>query len=95
MIKNIPQLNQRIAVRFHLKHFNFEETKAYIQYRLKVAGRNDQIFTDSAFDEIYKYSEGIPRIINNICDLSLVIGFGKHLEIIDHNVIKGIINSER
>jgi len=95
MIKKIPQLNQRIAVRFHLKHFNFEETKAYIQYRLKVAGRNDPIFTDSAFDEIYKYSEGIPRIINNICDLSLVIGFGKHLEIIDHNVIKGIINSER
>ncbi|HNZ37275.1 MAG TPA: hypothetical protein PKN58_06665, partial [Candidatus Marinimicrobia bacterium] len=95
MIKNIPQLNQRIAVRFHLKHFNFEETKAYIQYRLKVAGRNDQIFTDSAFDEIYKYSEGIPRIINNICDLSLVIGFGKHLSTIDHNVIKGIINSER
>ncbi|MCK9484630.1 MAG: hypothetical protein M0R34_09715, partial [Candidatus Marinimicrobia bacterium] len=78
-----------------LKRFNPEETKAYIEYRLKVAGRNDSIFTDSAIEEIYKYSQGTPRIINNICDLSLVIGFGKHLDSLDNSVISGIIDSER
>ncbi|MCK9244120.1 MAG: AAA family ATPase [Candidatus Marinimicrobia bacterium] len=95
MVQKIPQLNQRVAVRFHLKRFNPEETKAYIEYRLKVAGRNDSIFTDSAIEEIYKYSQGTPRIINNICDLSLVIGFGKHLDSLDNSVISGIIDSER
>jgi len=95
MVKNIPQLNQRVAVRFHLKRFNPEETKAYIQYRLKVAGRTDPVFADSAINEIYQYTQGTPRIINNICDLCLVIGFGKHMDSIDHSVVRGIIESER
>ncbi|MFH1212940.1 MAG: AAA family ATPase [Candidatus Neomarinimicrobiota bacterium] len=95
MVKNIPQLNQRVAVRFHLRRFNPEDTKTYIQSRIKVAGRIEPIFTESAINEIYQYSQGTPRIINNICDLSLVIGFGKHIETIDNTVIKSIIESER
>jgi general secretion pathway protein A len=95
MVKKIPQLNQRIALRYHLKKFSYEDTKAYIQYRLNIAGRNNPIYTEAAFKEIYNYSQGTPRTINNICDLSLVIGFGKHLEQIDADTIIGIIESER
>ncbi|HDP69147.1 MAG TPA: AAA family ATPase [Candidatus Marinimicrobia bacterium] len=95
IIKKIPQLNQRIAVRYHLKRFTLEETKNYIQYRLSVAGRTTPIYTDAAFKEIYNYSQGTPRTINNICDLSLVIGFGKHLEMIDADTITGVIESEK
>lgn len=95
MVKKIPQLNQRIALRYHLKRFSYEDTKAYIQYRLNIAGRNNPIYTEAAFKEIYNYSQGTPRTINNICDLSLVIGFGKHLEQIDADTIIGIIESER
>lgn len=95
MIKKIPQLNQRIALRYHLKRFSYEDTIAYIQHRLNIAGRNNPIYTEAAFKEIYNYTQGTPRTINNICDLSLVIGFGKHLEQIDADTIIGIIESER
>jgi len=95
MVKKIPQLNQRIAIRYHLKRFSYEDTKAYIQHRLNIAGRKNPIYTEAAFKELYNYSQGTPRTINNICDLSLVIGFGKHLEQIDADIIIEIIESER
>jgi len=95
MVKKIPQLNQRIALRYHLKRFSYEDTEAYIQHRINIAGRNNPIYTEAAFKEIYNYTQGTPRTINNICDLSLVIGFGKHIEQIDADTIIGIIESER
>jgi general secretion pathway protein A len=95
IVIKIPQLNQRIAVRYHLKKFSFEDTKAYIKYRLNVAGREEPIYTEAALMEIYKSSQGTPRSINNLCDLSLVIGFGKHLQQIDADTIVGIIESEK
>jgi len=94
IVKNIPQLHQRIAVRYHLSRFEYEEVRNYIEYRLQVAGCNRPIFTEDAYKEIYKYSQGTPRAINNICDLSLVMGFGKHLSSIDGNLITEIIKSE-
>jgi general secretion pathway protein A len=95
IVKKIPQLNQRIAIRYHLQRFTYEETKAYILYRLSVAGRSTPIYTEEAYKEIYNHTQGTPRNINNICDLSLVIGFGKHLENIDADTIIGIIKSEK
>lgn len=94
IVQKISQLNQRIAMRYHLQRFSYEESKNYIQYRLKVAGRTEPIFTEDAYKEIYDYSNGTPRIINNICDLSLVIGFGRHLSEIDGDDVKVIIESE-
>ena len=70
-------------------------TKAYIRYRLSIAGRNESIYTEAALMEIYKTSQGLPRSINNLCDLSLVIGFGKHLQQIDIDTIVGIVESEK
>lgn len=95
IILKIPQLNQRIAIRYHLKRFSYEDTKAYIQYRLSVAGRDEPLYTETAYKEIFKTSQGTPRAINNICDLSLVIGFGKHLQQIDADTIIGIVESEK
>ena len=95
IIQKIPQLDQRIAVRYHLKRFSYEDTKAYIRYRLSIAGRNESIYTEAALMEIYKTSQGLPRSINNLCDLSLVIGFGKHLQQIDIDTIVGIVESEK
>lgn len=94
IVKGMPQLYQRIAIRYHLKQFSEIDTKNYIQHRLKVAGRTEPIFTKGAYREIYNYSKGIPRTINNICDLGLVIGFGKHSPRIDEHLIKSIIESE-
>ena len=94
IIIKIPQLNQRIGIRYHLKRFKYEELKKYIEYRLQVAGCNRPIFTEYAYKKIYEYSHGTPRIINNICDLGLVMGFGKHLLAIDRDLITEIIESE-
>jgi len=93
-VKKLPQLNQRISVRYHLKRFTYEETISYMNHRLKIAGHQNSIFTEDAYKEIYQYSQGTPRIINDLCDLSLVIGFGKQVPVIDDRLIQNVISSE-
>lgn len=90
-IKNHKQLDQRIAVRYHLNSLNAENTCQYIQFRLQKAGRTDPIFTPASITEIYNYSEGIPRKINNICDLSLLVGFSMKLSVLDVEIVKKVI----
>ena len=74
---SLRQLRQRIAVRYHIQALNKEELEMYILHRLKLAGANGHapIFEPSAIDEIFKYSQGIPRLINMICNKALLTGF--------------------
>ncbi len=88
MLKRMPQLDQRIGIRFHIEHLGYEDTMQYILYRLRQAGRSEPVFTDKAITSIYRYSEGIPRRINTICDLCLVMGVARNLRIIDENVVR-------
>jgi len=89
-IDNLPQLRQRLAVRYHLKALTKIETKEYIEHRLEVAGREQQIFSEDAFTEIYNFSAGIPRRINNICDMSLLVGCGEEKDEIDRTIIREV-----
>lgn len=89
-IDNLPQLRQRLAVRYHLKALTKIETKEYIEHRLEVAGREQQIFSEDAFTEIYNFSAGIPRRINNICDMSLLVGCGEEVDEIDRRTIREV-----
>lgn len=74
----LRQLRQRIAIRCFLPPLNFEETKAYIQHRLEVAGGKEHVsFAEEAARKIYLYSKGIPRMINLACDRSLLAGFAQ------------------
>ncbi len=69
-------LRQRITVRYYLRPLHYKEMKGYINYRLKRAGsRNIYIFDEAAFKAIYRYSQGIPRLINILCDNALLTGF--------------------
>ena len=86
-VMSLPQFMQRMAVRYHLKAFNELETTEYILHRLAVSGARGQIFDASALKEVYGCSQGIPRRINTICDLALLVGFGSSLKIIDKEVI--------
>ncbi|MCH8293686.1 AAA family ATPase [Candidatus Poribacteria bacterium] len=84
VVDALPQLQQRIAVRFHLEPLSsYEETRAYIQHRLSVAKPEREIFTEEAIQKIHKLSQGIPRQINNICDIALLMGFMHKLSYID------------
>jgi general secretion pathway protein A len=72
----LRQLRQRITVRYHLGPINRQETVAYIQHRLLVAGSNGRpSFSRPAFRAIHRYSRGIPRLINAVCDKSLLCGY--------------------
>lgn len=90
IIRRIKQLDQRIAVKYHLNPLNHEEAVKYIDFRLEKAGSKGNIFTRQAADEIYAYSKGIPRIINNVCDMSLLAGFLSKAEIIAPDIIKKV-----
>ena len=89
-IDNLPQLRHRLAVRYHLKALTETETEEYIEHRLGIAGAKQKIFSEYAFKEIYYFSAGIPRRINNICDMALLIGCGKGLHEIGNKVIKDV-----
>lgn len=85
-------LKQRITVRFKLRPLNLKETKAYILYRLKRAGsRKLTLFDNSAIREIYRYSKGIPRLINIVCDNALLTGFSLGENRIGKSIINGVI----
>lgn len=76
-IKNYPQLNQRIAVKYHMNALDKVDTKKYIDYRLAIAGTQRKIFTDEALHIIWERSRGIPRVINAIADWCLLLGYSK------------------
>jgi type II secretory pathway predicted ATPase ExeA len=68
-------LAQRVAMKFRLSSMKVETTKAYIKHRLLVAGAKNVLFDEAALELIHRYSRGIPRLINVICDNALLEGF--------------------
>ena len=73
---DMRQLSQRITVRYHLWPMDFEDTVSYIRHRLDVAGgRNQILFSRRALKRIYRYSRGLPRLINVACDRALLAGY--------------------
>src|SRR3989454_6820642 len=73
----LAQLDQRVTLRWHLGPLNAEETAAYVRHRLRVAAamREAVHFTPAALRLIYRFSHGIPRLINVLCHRALLIGF--------------------
>jgi general secretion pathway protein A len=80
----LRQLRQRIALHCRVRPIEPDETRTYIRTRLRVAGAPDLgLFTDEAVARIARYSQGIPRVINTICDHSLLIAFADQKRRID------------
>lgn len=86
-VAHIPQLMQRVAIRYHLDRFNPEETQSYIQARLAAAGCSRMLFLPEAVDEIHRRSGGVCRLINAICDLCLVYGAHGKADRIDRTLV--------
>lgn len=85
--KHYEPLLQRVSIHYHLKRLDLGETCSYVRHRLGVAGSEEPIFTEDALEEIFKYSEGVPRKINNIAANALLEGFGKELKRIGRDVV--------
>ena len=87
-LSTLRQLNQRIAVRYHIYPIDKSEVRAYIYHRLKVADATLQLnFTPEAIDAVYLHSQGTPRLINILCDRALLAGFVAESFIIDEKMI--------
>ncbi len=80
--------SQRINMSYQLQHLDEQETIHYIAHRLKVAGANRGIFTDDACKKIFDIADGIPRLINSICDCALLSGYVEGRKIIDPTWIR-------
>ena len=86
---HLRQLSQRIVARFHLKPLTLEETQYYIEHRLSVAGlrKGRNPFTPEIIKRIHEFSEGIPRIINVICERTLIGAYGSNKPEIDRQIL--------
>lgn len=90
-IKRVPALNQRIAIRYCLLPLTQKETAEYITFRSRKAGAQREIFSEEATQEIYHLTEGIPRRINSLCDLSLLVGFQEKATLIDEKIVQAAL----
>jgi general secretion pathway protein A len=82
--QSLRQLRQRITIRFHLSPLRQDEIGQYVQHRLQVAGANGApYFTRPALWRIYRYTQGIPRLINAVCDKCLLAGYVEQKQKID------------
>ena len=85
----LVQLTQRIRLRFHLSTLTQAEMRAYIQHRLEVAGGGDrQIFAEDTYPELFRYTGGVPRLINTLCDTSMMAAYTANREIVSIEDIK-------
>ncbi|MGH8289645.1 MAG: AAA family ATPase [Steroidobacteraceae bacterium] len=72
----LVQLTQRVRLRFHLTALSQRETRAYIEHRLEVAGAADrQIFAEEAFPVIFRFTGGVPRLVNTLCDTAMMAAY--------------------
>lgn len=82
-IKSIMQLQQRIALKYHISALGKVDTEKYVNSRLHIAGARSQIFTYDALQFIWEISGGIPRVINAIADWCLLLGYSRLNDRID------------
>jgi general secretion pathway protein A len=77
VLERMPDFDQRLSGRCLLRRFAADETAAYVQHRLRVAGGQTDIFDPSALEAIHQHSQGIARKINRLCDLALLVGYAE------------------
>jgi type II secretory pathway predicted ATPase ExeA len=75
---DLVQLTQRVRLRFHLSALSKSESIAYIEHRLEVAGsQGRRMFAEDMYPVIYRYTGGVPRLINTLCDTCMMAAFGR------------------
>lgn len=100
-IRSVPEFWQRLPVRFFLGNLDCHDTNGLILHRLQQAGYKgeEKIFEDEAVNFIYRYTEGCPRLICSLCDLSLLIGYTMRRKSIDATIVQqaenDMVRSER
>jgi len=84
-------LRQRIGINYHIGPLALEDVKEYIRFRMEVAGRKEDLFSEGAIEMIYTISNGIPRDINSISNNALLEGFCRDARLIDEDIIRDVM----
>jgi general secretion pathway protein A len=94
----LRQLKQRIALRARLDPLDWDETKGYIERRLKVAGTTPEasaLFPEQSIMAVYRHSRGFPRLINTICENALIAAYARQIEKVTPNIIDDVAREFR
>jgi len=92
----LEQFQQRITAAYHLAPLGQTETRTYIQHRLILAGwKGDPHFTDDSFQSIYRYTNGVPRLVNNLCSRLMLHGSLEQLHTFTATTVDGVASQLR
>ncbi|MBN1688141.1 MAG: AAA family ATPase [Candidatus Omnitrophica bacterium] len=98
-LSSLAQLKQRISIQYHLNALSPEDTKNYIVHRLNHAKLNGEdysgLFPEGSYRLIYEFTKGIPRVINNLCDHSLLAGYIAETKKIDEAIVRDAMTTIR
>jgi general secretion pathway protein A len=89
-VERMPQLDERIGVKGLLKPLSKEDTALYVEHRMAAAGAKQQIFNESALVALFEHSGGVPRRINRLGDLALLVGYADSLQSIGADDIDAV-----
>ncbi len=87
----LAQFAQRIVVDYHLGPLSADDTREYIHHRIQVAGGRGGLFEDDACFDVHQFSEGIPRLINLLCDTAMVYGYAEDSRTITRKQVQDVV----
>jgi len=91
----LAQLQQRIAIRYHLRAFQPTETRDYVRHRFRLAGGDpERVFIPEALELLHAAAEGVPRVINQICDTALLRAYSKGLAQLDRAFLEEVLRED-
>ena len=94
-LKSLAQLRQRVSIHYHIGPLSIEDTAEYIRFRLAQANANgiakDDLFSLDSISLLYQYSEGIPRLINIICDNALLTAYAHDCRTVTPDIIQDAV----
>ncbi|MCB1739249.1 MAG: AAA family ATPase [Gammaproteobacteria bacterium] len=90
----LAQFAQRIAVDYHIAPLDLEETKAYIEHRIRHAEGDPALFQPGTHELIHEWSQGVPRLINMLCDMVLVYGYAGGALYVDEALVQEAIRDK-
>lgn len=88
---DLRQFAQRVSSAFHLGTMDAASVAAYVAHRLTIAGGRPEIFTPASLELVHKITGGVPRLVNQLCDLALVYAFAGHLDSVTDETIRYVL----
>lgn len=84
----LAALRQRIGLFYHLGMIGEDEIRGYVEYRIRAGGGSRSPFTENALMSLYRYTGGVPRMINSLATMSLLEGFARDAALVDEEIVR-------